>query len=286
MSLAPRLDLRQSQSLVMTPQLQQAIKLLQLSNLELDAYVTGEIESNPLLEAANEDGGRVDSDAAPETDGAEPPATGAESTDTMLSDRADAGSTLDVDFAAETFHHDSTADAVGIGTGGGGSGEDIDFDSFASADCTLTEHLLAQAGETLSGPDHAIAVALIELIDESGRLTADLLDLATRLGVPLARVEAALVVVQTFDPTGVGARDLSECLAIQAREADRYDPAMAALIANLDLVARGALPQLKRLCRVDDEDMADMLAELRGYDPKPGTNPVLRGLPLAAAAAL
>ena len=71
-------------------------------------------------------------------------------------------------------------------------------------------------------------------------------------------------------PTGVGARTLSECLALQAREVDRYDPCMARLIDNLDLVARGEFSRLKRMCDVDDEDFAEMLAELRGYDPKPG----------------
>ena len=88
--------------------------------------------------------------------------------------------------------------------------------------------------------------------------------------MPLVRVEAVLATVQTFDPTGVGARDLAECIALQAREADRYDPCMARLLANLDLLARGELPRLRRLCRVDEEDMADMIRELRGYDPKPG----------------
>jgi RNA polymerase sigma-54 factor len=95
-------------------------------------------------------------------------------------------------------------------------------------------------------------------------------ELAQDLGVALERVEAALAVVHTLDPTGVGARSLSECLALQAREADRYDPCMARLIDNLDLVARGEFARLKRLCDVDDEDFTDMLNELRGYDPKPG----------------
>ena len=94
--------------------------------------------------------------------------------------------------------------------------------------------------------------------------------MATRLGVPLALVERMLGVIQTFDPTGVGARDLAECIALQAKEADRYDPCMARLIDHLDLLARGEIARLKRICQVDDEDMADMIRELRGYDPKPG----------------
>ncbi len=96
-----------------------------------------------------------------------------------------------------------------------------------------------------------------------------MLELAHRLSVPKSELEAALFLLQKFDPTGVGARDLAECIALQAKEADRYDPCMARLIDNLDLVARGAFDQLKRLCRVDDEDLRDMIVELRSYDPKP-----------------
>ncbi len=129
---------------------------------------------------------------------------------------------------------------------------------------------MAQAGSSVAGPDLFIAAHLIDQIDECGYLTAPLLDVANRLGVPLARVEAVLAVIQTFDPTGVGARDLAECIALQAKEADRYDPCMARLIENLDLVARGDRARLKRLCDVDDEDLADMIRELRTYDPKPG----------------
>ena len=124
---------------------------------------------------------------------------------------------------------------------------------------------------SIAGEDAFLAAHLIDQIDEAGYLTASLLDIANRLAVPLVRVEGVLATIQTFDPTGVGARNLAECLALQAKEADRYDPCMAALIDNLDLLARGELARLKRICAVDDEDMADMIRELRNYDPKPGT---------------
>ncbi|PKP93616.1 MAG: RNA polymerase sigma-54 factor [Alphaproteobacteria bacterium HGW-Alphaproteobacteria-16] len=277
MSLAPRLDLRQSQSLVMTPQLQQAIKLLALSNLEIESFIAEELERNPLLDAGGGDDDRGDpgESAVPvERDG---PAEVGE----LLDSGATGGeAALDVDLNSETFHHDSASDSIGgldggLGLGatgsGGGMGEDgPDFDSFSSPDLSLADHLTAQAGAAVDGADLFIAQHLIDQIDEAGYLTASLLDIATRLGVPLARVEAVLAIIQTFDPTGVGARDLAECLALQAKEADRYDPCMAALIDNLDLVARGELTRLKRICRVDDEDMADMIRELRNYDPKPG----------------
>jgi len=266
-ALGPRLDLRQSQSLVMTPQLQQAIKLLALSNLELEAYLAEALEGNPLLDAAPADReGEGEGEGEGDDTNEDAPATG-EASDPDLSLASDAGTDLDVDFAEERFHHDSASDSVGLS---GGDGEGIDFDSFAAGEETLHEHLLAQVGERFSGVEAMVAEQLVALIDEAGYLRADLSDLAQRLGVPLALVEAVLAGVQGFAPSGVGARDLAECIAIQAREADRYDPAMACMIAHLDLVAKGAFPQLKRICGVDDEDLADMIRELRGYDPKPG----------------
>ena len=277
MSLAPRLDLRQSQSLVMTPQLQQAIRLLALSNLEVEGFIAEELEKNPLLEATREDEGARDAadEPLPTVERSEP----ADSTELIAGGEAAGEAALDVDFAAETFHHDSAADGVGsldgglgmTGAAGGAGPEDgPDMDAMADRADNLTEHLMAQAGASIAGPDLFIAQHLIDQIDETGYLHVPLLDIAARLGVPLVRVEAVLAVIQSFDPTGVGARSLSECLALQAKEADRYDPCMAVLIDNLDLLARGAMAQLKRICRVDDEDLADMIRELRGYDPKPG----------------
>ena len=271
MALGPRLDLRQSQSLVMTPQLQQAIRLLALSNLEVESFIAEEIEKNPLLESA---GG---SDEAP----AEAAEQSLERDEPQTADEllgAGEGA-LDIDLNDENIHQDSAADRggldgglglEGIGGGAGEGGEGPDFDSFAGGELSLHEHLIAQAGERLSGPDLIIAQAIIEQIEETGYFCASLLDTAQRLGAPLAEVERVLAVVQTFDPSGVGARSLSECLAIQAKEADRYDPAMVRLISNLDYLAKGNLAALKRICGVDDEDLGDMIRELRAYDPKPG----------------
>ena len=281
MAIGPRLDLRQSQSLVMTPQLQQAIKLLALSNLEIEAFIAEELERNPLIEAGASD----DNDGpAPEADDGPFDDLEAEPTDALSGLNAGGDDApLDVDYGAETFHHDSPSDMAGsgqgldgslgmagTGTGGGEGGEGGDFAETLTGSPSLADHLMAQAGAELSGRALAIAGHIVDALDEAGYCTVPLLDIAERLGVPLAEVERVLAVVQSLDPTGVGARDLAECLALQAREADRYDPAMAALIAHLDLLARGNLPQLRRICGVDDEDLADMIRELRAYDPKPG----------------
>ena len=279
MGLGPRLDLRQSQSLVMTPQLQQAIKLLALSNLEIEAFIAEELEKNPLLEAgAAEEVREPEPDADFEGEAPEP-------TDALAGlNGGGEDAPLDVDYAEETFHHDSASDMMGgeaaggqgmdgalglAGTStGGGEGGDIQ-ETLVGAE-SLADHLTAQAGAVLSGDDLLIAGHIIDALDEAGYLTVPLLDIAERLGAPLGRVERVLAVVQTFDPTGIGARDLAECLALQAKEADRYDPCMQKMIANLDILARGDLPRLRRICQVDDEDLADMIRELRAYDPKPG----------------
>ncbi|WP_157215571.1 RNA polymerase factor sigma-54 [Flavisphingomonas formosensis] len=290
MAMGPRLDLRQSQSLVMTPQLQQAIRLLALSNLEIESFITEELDKNPLLESGAtevEDTPVPDGDSESDGFGEEEPATA-----DRLIEAGDgvADAPLDVDYGEETFHHDSAIDgAPGMdgglaldGMGGGlATGEAPDFEAMLSAGLSLHEHLMAQAGAALSGTDLLIAEHIVDQIDEAGYLTVTPLELSHRLGVPLFRIERVLAVIQGFEPSGVGARSLAECIAIQAREADRYDPAMARLIDNLDLLARGALPQLRRICGVDEEDMADMIRELRGYDPKPGLR--FGGEPVQAA---
>jgi RNA polymerase sigma-54 factor len=269
MSLGPRLDLRQSQSLVMTPQLQQAIRLLALSNLEVESFIAEELERNPLLDSA----GGEEAAPAPEVppDAGEPEAADAP----MLGGGGEGA--LDLDVNDENFHQDSAADRgldgglgmEGLG-GGGGEGEGPDFDSFEAGEVSLHEHLVAQAGERLGAADLLIARQIIEQIEETGYLAGSLLDIAQRLAVPLAEVERVLGVVQSFDPAGIAARSLAECLALQAKEADRYDPAMARLIDNLEYLAKGNLAALRRICGVDDEDLADMIRELRAYDPKPG----------------
>ncbi|MBB6124956.1 RNA polymerase factor sigma-54 [Sphingobium subterraneum] len=285
MALGPRLDLRQSQSLVMTPQLQQAIRLLALSNIEVEAFLAGELERNPLLELARGPDA-ASADDAPARPDAAPLSADTPSDRLMGQDGPAADNPLDVDYAAETFISDGPGDRAADtrrgddGAGGpslagsydtpGFGNDGADFDSFAGEDVGLYEHLMDQARLHFSGTSLLIAGQLIGQIDEAGYLEADLLALAYALNTSRREVEAVLAVIQSFDPIGVGARSLAECLALQAREADRYDPAMAALIDNLDLLARGALPQLRRICGVDEEDMADMIRELRAYDPKPG----------------
>ncbi|MFA7440972.1 MAG: RNA polymerase factor sigma-54 [Sphingomonadaceae bacterium] len=269
MKLGPSLDLRTSQTLVLSPQLQAAIRLLTLSNLELQAEINVELERNPLLDLADEDGGIPggpdDTSAATSIDNAPDstaPADAEINPENLIGDHS---SDLDVDFAEERFHHDCAVDSGN----GNGSSDDFSLDHVAGELPTLIEILERQAAG-LPAFEQAVALAIISCINEAGYLIDPLNEIAERIGIESEEAERILTIVQTFEPTGVGARTLAECIALQAKEADRYDPCMAALIDNLDLVARGDLARLRRLCDVDAEDLADMLRELRSYNPKPG----------------
>lgn len=276
MASGPRLDLRTSQTLVLSPQLQAAIKLLTLSNLDLQAEIATELDSNPLLELAD-DQNIVATDAASENlqdreQGRSEEADTSEKTDTSekgVDDELGAGadgSDLDVDLDEERFHHDCLPDRAG---GSGEGGNDFLFEQFPGPEASLIRVLERQV-EQLDPAEWPVARAIIGSIDAAGYLVESLAEIAARLAVEEAEVARVLTIVQGFEPTGVGARTLSECIALQAQAADRYDPYMAALIDNLDVVARGDLAALRRICDVDAEDLADMLRELRFYDPKPG----------------
>ena len=270
MGLGPSLSIRQSQQLVLTPQLRQAIQLLQLSNLELDSFIAEEISKNPLLEAQSDEpdeqtaGDFGGGDLTADDMSADEPPDDPGADDIILGQAGD-DRPLDVDWQSEALETDSFSDVVTSG----GSEEAFDFDRIQYSAASLAEHLVDQL-HGVSGPVGNLARIIAETLEETGYLTVPLGQIAELSGAPIALVEKALSVVQGLDPPGVGARSLAECLALQAQAADRYDPAMARLIDNLDLLSKGRTADLKRICGVDDEDLADMIRELRAYDPKPG----------------
>ncbi len=286
MALGARLELRQGQGLVITPQLQQAIKLLQLSSVELEAYLEAELERNPLLQ-------REDQGAAAEAEVEPPPEVEAGE---IAADRiSDSAAMADLDARAEDVHPEAdrggdeahqaggAIDWTQAGRGGSFDADGEGLDGAAQRAKTLAEHLNEQLAMTgLAGAEAAIAAVLIDAVDEGGYLRADLAEVAERLGCAESRVAAVLERLQGFEPTGVFARDVAECLRLQLKERDRYDPAMAALLDNLDLLARRDMVGLRRICGVDEEDLKEMLAELRALTPRPGA--AFGGEPVAPVA--
>ncbi|MGC1109427.1 MAG: RNA polymerase factor sigma-54 [Methylovirgula sp.] len=296
MALTTKLLMRQGQALVMTPQLLQAIKLLQFSNIELAAFVQEELERNPLLERAED-----------VPDGEEPPAaaeTKGEADESLAADFNDAG---DAEWSSDSFATDrggleaslgteltnafddgppptprerqEFAEGVGLSANSWsgapmssqGDAEQANLEAYVAAEVSLRDYLVAQLRlATADSVDRLIGQSLIDSIDDTGYFTDVPAEIADRLGASVERTEKVLALIQSFEPSGVGARNLAECLSIQLREKDRFDPAMQTLVAHLDLVAKRDYAKLRRLCDVSGDDVADMIEEIRRLDPKPG----------------
>ena len=310
MALSPRLDIRQSQSLVMTPQLMQAIQLLQMSNLDLVAYVQKELESNPLLEAesgeySNETNGsdgdgngdgyeerrkneadqqRASDDGSGEvgSEGRDAPDLSDQFGDNSQPEQVDAIAN-DLDARLDNVFPDDSGPAEASGPSlndpwmstpmhNGGVNPDYDLEAILAGEISLTDHLEEQLMTAISDQrGRIIGQFLINELDESGYLYTELALVANRLGIETEEVEGILAILQTFEPVGVFARSLSECLALQLKERNRYDPAIGCLLDNLELLAKRDFVALRKLCGVDDEDLADMVSEIRALNPRPGS---------------
>lgn len=278
MALSPRLEVKQGLGLTLTPQLMQSIKLLQLSHLELNAFVDAELLRNPLLE--REDGSEAGGDGLDEpAEQPERPAELTASEDTLdFSDRIQSADSIANGFDTEVenvFPEQVALDRLNDlpqWNDGGGSGEETpDLDQFVAARPSLADHLAAQVALLLDDPgERLIANFLIDGLNEAGYLAVELGAIAEQLGAPLATVESVLEKVQGVEPVGLFARDVRECLALQLREKNRLDPMMARLLDHLHLITEHDMAGLARAVGCDREDLTDMLGELKELDPKPG----------------
>ncbi len=275
MALAPKLQAKQGQQLAMTPQLRQAIKLLQYSNIELAEFVEEQLESNPLLERGTGDENRRGEDVAATLN-----ETLNATVDNATLDKVSVGEKAsDLDAPAHAIDSEATVADVGGSvdwsrndSSGSFSGSgDYDAASNSAAEVTLAEHVQSQrALLRLDARDGLIADYMIGQLDEAGYLRMSVNDIAENLGVSAARVSSVLTQLQTCEPTGLFARDLSECLALQLREAGYLDEPMQAMLANLDVLAKHDLSKLMKVCEVGRDRMMAMIARLRDCAPKPG----------------
>jgi RNA polymerase sigma-54 factor len=259
----------------MTPQLQQAIRLLQLSNMDLNSFIETELERNPLLER---------DEASPEpAERAEPPQ--AESSDEQQSDSWEAAP-LDAPANGATFENDDEPAGPAVNgtdydqagwaslrsrSGGTFNGEQTNLEDFVAAGRSLADYLSEQLHVAIADPaERLIGAHLIHMVDETGYLRGDLDELADRLGAARSLIDKVLATLQGFEPSGVFARNLGECLALQLKEQNRYDPQIAKLLDNLHLLGSHNLVALKRACGVDAQELAEMITEIKGLNPKPG----------------
>lgn len=269
-------EMRQSQQLVMTQQLQQSIKLLQLSAMELQEFIDAEIEKNPLLAREEGDGERNEGEeqANPESEGREEASGDAKEVTVSDSDYSAAESLDDESYSNDWEGEDTRITAGEHSTGGGGfsdAGEGPGIDSAAAQEKTLREHLLEQVHMDITDPGELlIAEKLVDMIDESGYLREDLAALMETLGASAEQVEAVVAKLQQLEPVGVFARSLPECLRLQLADMNRLDPAMEVLLEHLEMIGRGEVAALRKKCGVSDEDFVGMMVDIRRCNPKPG----------------
>ncbi len=303
MALKARLDLRQSQSLVMTPQLQQAIKLLQFNNIELSNFIDSELLENPLLERA--DPGQTFAETGDGAVGNGDDGIDSRSTDNFTdrddqfgTDRLTASETMGnddgpLDVASDALYggegeisrngepvagnHDYSSPysgGAGGGAGGSGSGSSDDLPGLEQTladEATLRQLLDDQMNIAFAdATSRMIGSYLIDMLDDNGYVSGELSEVSDALECRIEDVKRVLGVMQGFDPVGIFARDLAECLELQLRDLNRFDPAMAALLANLELLAKREFDRLRRVCGVDADDLHDMIAEIKNLDPRPG----------------
>ena len=282
-------EFRQSQNLVMTHQLQQSIKLLQLSALELQEYIDAELEKNPLLtkeEAETSSDESTDNRDNPDDSVAESTAEpmgedGDVRNETREIDVSDkdysvAESLEDESFGGEWTEGDSvsigevSAGAHGAAGGYDGEGEGTGIDSASAREQTLREHLLEQIHMDITDPvEQLIAEHLTDMLDDAGYLREDTAALAETLGVTQTEIDAVVTRLQQMEPAGVFARSLAECLRLQLADMNRLDPVMEIFLDNLEMMGSGELKGLQKKCGVDAEDFAQMLADIRRCNPKP-----------------
>ncbi len=285
MALSPKLELRQGQQLVMTPQLQQAIRLLQFSSAELAQYVDSELERNPLLER-DENLEQPAKEANRESAREQDPTDDTPAADTQITapldlstPTTDGGAALDTDFE-NVFQDSSPSEMMPApesgwakmhSTGGSFSNESPNLEEFVSGEVSLKDHLSQQLPLAISdASERIVGQHLIDFVDESGYLNADLEQLAEKLGAPQDMVDGVVRAMQALDPPGVFARSLAECLALQLKEQNRYDSVIAKLLDNLHLLGAHDLTKLRKIVGVDQGELAEMVAEIQQLDPKPG----------------
>lgn len=261
-SLKQNLDLRQTQTLVMTPQLQQAISMLQLTNIELTEHLEKEIAQNPLLEKDDSDKDKnlesLDTRDKPETDSMQ------SEFDTAWGD----------DQSPPADDPSSGLSMGQIGAGGNRNFEDTEtaFDATLSDDKSLRDTLLEQLHLHTDDPrDRMIGARLIDMLDDQGYLRQGFDELKEELGCSDNRLHTLLEHLKTYDPPGIFAHDLKECLALQLADMDLLSGPMEILLENMDLMADYDFKTLAKKCGVSENEVQTMAESLKGLNPRPAS---------------
>ncbi len=277
--VGPYLALKQVQSLVMTPSLQQAIALLQMNNLELEAMIEAEMQTNPFLERSEEAGGTApNTENIPSEKEKEFNAlNGYEAPDAQSHHEGPSDDRLEFDTenvfngteAAHTF--DTMPNFQGSSGAHSFDDPEFSFESRLRGEDSLFDHLTKQIQVEFHSPqDKMIAFALMEGLDEAGYFRGNMNETAKQLECELSDVELVLARLQQLEPAGIFAVNLAQCMELQLRELGLMTPKMSVFLANIQLLEKHDYKALQKKCGVTEAELRDMLVALRRTDPKPG----------------
>ena len=268
MPLSQKMTLRQNQSLFLTPKLQQSLKLLKLSNLELAEYLEKELERNPLLEPEYEQKTQSKSDDWLNSSLIKDlKAKDIENINNIFRPLPKFYSTLNNNFGNKNQPLPPTQTSEKNNH----KIENNIIKQEYSTNETLKDHLTFQLGIEISNPNiKFIGMQLIDLVNDAGYLTESLESISVSIGSNIKIITNTLKELQKFDPIGVFARNLSECLTLQLKERNKFDQAMEIMINNLDLIAQNDIKKLSKLCAIDFKHIVEMIGEIKSLNPKPG----------------
>ncbi len=291
MALNSRLDIGQSQSLVMTPQLQQAIKLLQLSNIDLQEFIETEISSNPMLdweESTLEDSSKSSEDFQESSNDSDSDASSKNDLDSVDYLKVDSSGDLNQENLDTDYTNDFDVDFAGAGSElesnsydlysnsntnassqFSGNSQDNIFDTIGQKK-SLRQHLIEQITLDITEPiERAIAILMLDHLTPEGWFSSSLELLSEQLQVSIEIVDTVLKKLQQMDPIGIFATDLTECLRIQLKHAGKLDDKMSILLNNLDAIAEAKINRLIRKCKTNHEGIHKLISCLRELQPKP-----------------
>ena len=262
-----RLVQRMSQRVVMTPLLQQAIHLLQLSTLELKEVVEQELRENPLLEEVQAENEPVAEVPGPETADLQPPPS--ESPQAKEQSTVDGERSDDLPFDLTQAMFDQPEERTPVSTE---ERDDLPFENLGRTETSLTDHLMEQLRMITDDPVLlALGESIIGNLDEDGYLRAETAEIAEQLGRPVDEVDKALLLVQSFDPSGVAARSIQECLLLQLRADSEPDPISVEIVEkHMDDLERRRYPEIARALKQPLDRIMESVEEIQGLEPKPG----------------
>lgn len=279
MAIEPKLEIKQSQSLLMTPQLRQAINLLQMSNLELNSLIEEELSANPLLEREDS---RTET-SSPEEKNIDnyddEPLVENPISEEEFSPDIDYDNSFADDFGSDREGYDIPADynwqdyALTKNANNAASPDYDYFEQKLSSQKSLYDEINEQIDICFTSPkDKIIAAVLMENLDDSGWFIGNKPQLAARLCTAESKINQILSVMKTFEPSGLFAENLAECIASQLREKNRLDCLMEKLLQHLDLLAERKYKELLKLLNITQEDLLTMIDDIKSVNPKPAAD--------------